>query len=97
MLEEYGDPRVKILIRRLRRYMPPEVLDMKLFLPRLRTPPQIEMFYGADNKYDRLHAEHLGDLPFVHLHPIPGWTDHAVLGHLIENELLAGLLAPAGD
>ncbi len=65
--------------KRLLSELPADLADMKLFMQSRSTNARIEVFYDDDKAPDRGHAERLGDIPGVRLHPGPGREDRKLL------------------
>jgi hypothetical protein len=88
-LEAIGDDRVLMLQRLL---MPagggPDLRERMLATG---FDGRVDVHYGADAKFDRLHAEYL-DLPNVRRHPLPGWSHHPTLPPLAAAGRLPAIL-----
>jgi pimeloyl-ACP methyl ester carboxylesterase len=77
-LRRIADTRAPALQARLGDQIQTDAQDAREVL--LRAPStQVHIHYPASNPTDSAHAEHLGDLPNVHLHPRPGLNGHNIL------------------
>lgn len=54
-------------------------LDLRTLYAAAPKPPRVRIVFGENNWDDRLHAEHLRELPSVMLDPLPDYTDHDAL------------------
>jgi acyl carrier protein len=85
----------------LRAEMPDVVLDLRLSYAGASRPPRVHMFFGQDNRDDRVQAEHMARLPCVTLQAIENFDEHNCIVELIRRgqfeEVLHRLvpLAPA--
>jgi hypothetical protein len=94
---------VRNLVRnRLAAAVAADMLDLRPFLDSRPHRSLIELFYEAEDPWDRAHAEHLAGAPGVRLQPRPGLSNHHLLRRLaLASEdfcaTLATLLAVSGE
>ena len=93
-LEAIGDQRVLMLQKLL---MPegggPDLRERML---RSGFRGRVDLHYGADARFDRLHGEYL-DLANVFRHPLPGWSHHPMLQPLAASGRLPAILRGEDD
>ena len=58
-------------------------IDLKPLYLQHPAPPQVTLYYGADNVRDAIHAERFADVPGARIVPVAGSRDHDCLGKLI--------------
>jgi len=89
---ESGDPRAKVVARRIGRSAPKTLQSFKHRFNGEQSIPPIDLVYSQGSMYDRIHAEHLGDAPGVTLHPIQGVERHSLFTYLHARGALEGHL-----
>jgi hypothetical protein len=70
-------------IAQLNRVLPSQIVDLRRAYRAAKRPPRARVVYAVHNWDDRLHAEHMGDLPTVTLHAVPDTASHNVIADLI--------------
>lgn len=90
--ERRADGRAPGLAERLVTEVRHELGDAREWLGE-RTPPMpLDLYYGDAMPNDRFHAEHVGDVPGVTLHPIPGLAVHGLVHDLARMGRMPGIL-----
>jgi hypothetical protein len=75
----YNDRRFLIEFKTLPPHIDPRYADLRPVVARSEAP--VHVYYAADHELDSLHAERLGDLDNVTLHPFD-WDSHLLLREL---------------
>jgi hypothetical protein len=70
-------------IAQLNRALPGQIVDLQRAYRAAKRPPRARIVYSEDNWDDRLHADHMGDLPTVTLQAVPDTASHNVIADLI--------------
>lgn len=84
-LRRIADTRAPALQVRLGDQIQADARDAREAL--LRAPAtKVHIHYPASNPIDSAHAEHLGDMPNVHLHPRQGLATHNILPDMFAKE-----------
>ena len=79
-------------IARLRRDLPPGLIDLRRLYGTADRPPRALLLYAQHNWDDRLHAEYLSGLPTVSLKAVEDHDEHNVVVELIKRGQFEGLL-----
>lgn len=87
-LKQIEDRRGRAVVRRLDKYAPEELRDVRPRLLAASQRPSVNLVFGEDMPVDRAHAEHLRGIEGVTLHPLPGVSEHGSAPH----SLLTGRL-----
>jgi len=86
---------------KLRADMPKMELDMRRSYASSSHPPRVHLVYGEGFWQDRMHAQHLGNLPSVTLHAVDNFNEHNTIIELIKRNrfeaMLHWLVPPASD
>lgn len=93
-LKPGGDPRVKLLIERIKEHFDPDLLDLKKVWQTFSEPPRLDLYFGAENRDDAAHANHMAGLDNVFLQPFPGLRRHDVLNSMVKSGMLAKFFEP---
>ena len=78
---------------KLRREYPGEELDMRAVYLAAPARPRVQLIYGEHCWDDRLHAEHMADVPGTVAVAIPGHDRHGVIHQLVRRRQFDTLLA----
>jgi hypothetical protein len=92
--EANDDTRWEKLVRRLGDDMEPRYANLRPVIA--ASEAKCHVYYPTQIRLDVVHAEHLGTLPQVTLHPIDS-DDHTVIRELRDSGWLAGLLRRIAD
>jgi hypothetical protein len=79
-------------IAQLNRALPSQIVDLRRAYRAAKRPPRARVVYAVNNWDDRLHAEHMGDLPTVTLQAVPDTGSHNVIADLIYRGEYEGVL-----
>jgi pimeloyl-ACP methyl ester carboxylesterase len=77
---------------RLRRDLPPGLIDLRRLYGTANRPPRALLLYGQNNWDDRLQAEYLSGLPTVTLKAVEDHDEHNVVVELIKRGQFEGFL-----
>ena len=90
MRRVHEDRRFPDEIARLLPYMDMRYADLRPIAERSNMP--VHIYYAANHRLDKLHAERMGDLGNVVLHPFE-WDSHLLLRELRDQGWLEAFLA----
>lgn len=82
-MKRVGDPRVKIMARRIERSDAEFVEPVRDVLEASQSNSNIQLYFAENMDVDKLQAEDLKDFPNVTLHPISNSTQHGILTTVI--------------
>lgn len=77
------EPRARAFGIRLHKDAPEMAQDLRNVYIAAEKRPRVDLWYGADMPLDKRHAEHMRNVPGVHLHKVPGYKQHDVLWQLV--------------
>ncbi len=82
-LDNIKDHRGRLVLARLNKFVPPDLLDPRRRIMARDNPTRIDLVYGQAMRLDRAHAERLRGFPGVTLYGLEGYAAHTSLNELI--------------
>jgi tetratricopeptide (TPR) repeat protein len=91
------DNRGPSILYRLFKQVPEMAVNLRRLVEACPQPPNIRLYYGECMPQDRLHAENMAGLTGIELHPTVDFSEHKIVGKLLADGKLEGIIRSGLD